>query len=156
MRSEPRLRGVWRILCGLTLVIAGCSDPLAPTANELQVNLMKWRSLGIGAYRYEYRLNCFCGGPGVEPVGIVVQDDSVVTATILETQEAVDTSALAGYPTIDDLFDVIAAAIEGKAHSIRAEYDTHYGYPTDVFIDYEKNAIDEEHGFFASQLQVIR
>jgi hypothetical protein len=124
----------------LTLVIAGCSDPLAPTANEMEANLMKWRSLGIGAYRYEYRVNCFCGGPGVEPVGIVVQD----------------TSALASYPTIDDLFDVIAAAIEGKAHSIRAEYDTHYGYPTDVFIDYEENAIDEEFGFFASHLQVIR
>ena len=47
------------------------------------------------------------------------------------------------YWTIDGLFELIAAA-EARHVEIRARYDSTAGYPTEIYIDYDKNLIGDE------------
>lgn len=109
------------LACVLISGAFACDDPIDPARDELNANRQLWRSQEIVSYRYEYRLNCFCGGPGSEPVAIEVSDGEVVRVTLTLTSEEVPTSQLSDYPT-------------------------------DVFIDFIENAIDEELGFIASGL----
>lgn len=109
------------LACVLISGAFACDDPIDPARDELNANRQLWRSQEIVSYRYEYRLNCFCGGPGSEPVAIEVGDGEVVRVTLTLTSEEVPTSQLSDYPT-------------------------------DVFIDFIENAIDEELGFIASGL----
>ncbi len=109
------------LACVLISGAFACDDPIDPARETLDANRQLWRSQEIVSYRYEYRLNCFCGGPGSEPVAIEVGDGEVVRVTLTLTSEEVPTSQLSDYPT-------------------------------DVFIDFIENAIDEELGFIASGL----
>ena len=99
------------IACALVSGAAACGDPIEPAREALNANRELWRSQEIVSYRYEYRLNCFCGGPGSEPVAIEVGDGEVVRVTLTLTSEEVPPSQLSDYPTIEDLF---VAAVEGR------------------------------------------
>ena len=131
---------------------AGCDDPAGPERDALNANRELWRSQEIVSYRYEYRLNCFCGGPGSEPVAIEVSDGEVARVTILERSEEVPPSQLIDYPTIEDLFETIEDWLSRDPHEVSTDYHAELGYPIDVFIDFIENAIDEELGFVASRL----
>jgi hypothetical protein len=59
---------------------------------------------------------------------------------------------LSDYPTIEDLFETLENWLSQDPHEVSADYHAELGYPTDVFIDFIENAIDEELGFVASGL----
>lgn len=138
----------------LAVLLPGCSsDPLGPHRGELEKNQEKWRAQGIASYTYDYRLNCFCGGPGIQPVRIEVREGEVVEVTLQETGEPVDPSTVDDFPTVEDLFGMIRNALEREPFRAEAAYDPLLGYPRDVFIDFEEWVADEEFGFVASDLQ---
>jgi len=47
------------------------------------------------------------------------------------------------YWTVDGLFELIAAA-QMRRVEVRARYDSAVGYPTEIYIDYDKNLIGDE------------
>ena len=55
-----------------------------------------------------------------------------------------------GYHTIDSLFDVIQDAITDEADQLTLSYDSEFGYPTNVAIDYNVSAIDDEYTLTAN------
>jgi len=136
----------------LVSIAAGCDDPTGAERDELNANRELWRSQEIVSYRFEYRLNCFCGGPGSEPVAIEVSDDEVVRVTLQETGEDLPASEASDYPTIEELFELIDNWLSLDPHEARTEYHDELGYPIDVWIDFIENAIDEELGFVTSGL----
>ena len=140
------------LACVLISGAFACDDPIDPAREALDANRELWRSQEIVSYRYEYRLNCFCGGPGSEPVAIEVGDGEVVRVTLTLTSEEVPVSQLSDYPTIEDLFATIEDWLSRDPHDVSTDYHAELGYPTDVFIDFIENAIDEELGFVASGL----
>jgi len=144
----------YRILIAGALMsgAVSCDDPTGPARDALNANRELWRSQDIVSYRYEYRLNCFCGGPGSEPVAIEVDDGEVVRVTLTLTSEEVPPSQLSDYPTIEDLFETLDDWLSRDPHDVSADYHAELGYPVDVFIDFIENAIDEELGFVASGL----
>ena len=46
---------------------------------------------------------------------------------------------------INGLFEVIQDAIDDEADQITVSYDSELGYPTNIEIDYNVNAIDDEY-----------
>ena len=48
---------------------------------------------------------------------------------------------------MDGLFDLLQSAIDENAYTISAKYHPELGYPTEVWIDYEQQSVDEELGF---------
>jgi len=47
------------------------------------------------------------------------------------------------YWTIDELFELIASA-RARGATVSASYDAQRGFPTEIHIDYDKNAIGDE------------
>ena len=47
------------------------------------------------------------------------------------------------YWTVDELFELIDAALRRGA-AVRASYDAERGFPTEIYIDYDTNAIGDE------------
>jgi hypothetical protein len=144
------------VMLGALATVAGCSDPLGPERDALEANRAKWASLGISSYRYEYALNCFCGGPGARPVAVVVQDGVVEAVSYPDSEEAVEPWEPADYPTIDDLFERVEESLDREPYKAWVEYDARYGYPADAYFDFEQNAIDEEFGFVVTEFVVAR
>ena len=48
------------------------------------------------------------------------------------------------FPSVEQLFDAIQDGIDRNADFIDVEYDFTYGYPTSVYIDYDRRVADEE------------
>ena len=156
MRNEPRSRTRLpfpSVLLGATalcLLAPGCSDdPIthADVRGRLTQARALWDVKGSDDYDFEFRWSCFCDPAHVALVRLTVVDGSVQSAIYLEDDTAVPADQLARYRTIDGLFDLIQGAIDGGADSITAEFDASRGFPTQVAIDYEFGAADEELGF---------
>lgn len=150
--TGPRLRAV--ALAVLTITATACESSTGPDESGLDRNRAKWEALGILDYGFEFQLNCFCGGLGIEPIFIEVREGEATNVVVLATGESLDPGDQP-VPTIDDLFLQMEEALSRDPHMFRAQYHPAMGYPMEVFIDFEKNAIDEEWGFTVRNLSVL-
>src|SRR5262249_48797285 len=99
----------------------------------------------LSHYRFELTVSCFCAFTQRMPLTIEVQGGKVVSMTYNDGSPVpeADRQIFASYETIDGLFNFTQDAIS-KADQIKVEYDSTYGYPSDVQIDFVKNAADDE------------
>lgn len=103
---------------------------------------------GPSDYAFTLRVGCFC--PYVGPLRIVVKDGEVKEVRQLdpvdggpETLQAwIDSQAM----TLDDLGDLVDRALR-EADDVDVTYDPTYGFPSDVYIDWYKDAVDDEIGY---------
>ena len=105
-----------------------------------------WNAIFIRDYEYVVRRDCFCGWGGLA-VRVTVLDDRVVALAVESTGEPISLAHASQYPTIDGLFARIQDALDGRAWEVEASYDSRYGFPTDIWIDYERRAADDEVGY---------
>lgn len=149
-RPAGTLTAVLLAATGGLILFSSCSDPVGPAWQDLRTNLERWDSRQVADYSFEYRLNCFCGGPGARAVMIVVRNGEVDAVSVID--DGSPGFDVGEYPTVDELFDRLGEALEREPHSVRASYDPHLGHPTSVFVDFEPDVADEEWGFEISGL----
>ncbi len=139
-----------------TFGLIACSD-LGPAEwqAELDANRARWDVAALTHYYIQEGRICECLPEAVRLATVEVQDGAVVSVIDVETQEPVSPEFRDGYLSVDQLFDVIQDAIDSGAHSIRVEYHVEYGYPFDLFIDYELAVADEEVGYEVTQLTFV-
>ncbi len=106
-----------------------------------------WRSAGLTSYEYGYRKYCECH-PDMPPETVVtVRGGQVVGVRHrpvgYDHEVPAEPRNFQYYWTVDGLFDLLAAAYERGA-KVRAEYDTSRGFPLEIHIDYDANAIGDE------------
>lgn len=146
-RASGQLRSWLRRghLFGVVLLTSTCSITLGPdTEYETRKQRTIWRAHQIDSYSVEVRRMCFCGWVGW--VTITVEQGEIVSKEPLEDPpEYAD--FLKYVPDIDGLFEIIVEAEERDADTIDVEWDAQYGFPSEVFIDYEENTADEEQAF---------
>ena len=154
-----RLAVRWIVFAATGLLLSACAsitdpDRLDGAAQDLAVNLRRWRDHGYVDYDYVVSNQCFCVLGGV-PVRVVVRGNQVVSALYASTGQPLAANVAGWYGTIEGLFAMIDRAIAARAASIRASYDQALGYPADVFVDYVTNAADEEAGFRVTSLTPV-
>jgi len=145
-RPLPGARFGW--LAALLLFAAtGCTDPTGslgvPGADRISAQRALWESQNIDDYTFETRRLCFCGFVGW--LEVTVEGGVVQSITVLE-QEDVPASVAEEYPTVDELFDILAEAVEKDAVRIDVTWHETLGYPETFYIDYSRNIADEELG----------
>lgn len=106
-----------------------------------------WRAAKLVDYEYGYRKYCACH-PDTPPETIVsVRDGKIVGVRHRPVDATNEVPARPGslgyYWTIDELFDLIDSA-QRRGAQVRASYDSQRGFPTEIHIDYDKNAIGDE------------
>ena len=136
------------ILIVMTLILAGCAamgSALGSQA-EIEQNNEKWQDAGISHYRYHLFISCFCVFVENMPLVIEVQDSKVVSMEYQNGNE-IDPSLLElfeKYATIDRVFAEVEAGLNGAADNVVVTYDPTYGFPTEVTLDFEEQAADDE------------
>ncbi|MEO0557979.1 MAG: DUF6174 domain-containing protein [Bacteroidota bacterium] len=123
-------------LLAVTLAFSGCSlFDSRPTYS------------GPSDYAFTLRIGCFC--PYVGPLRISVKDSNVIDVHQLgpvdggpTPQAWIDEQAM----TLDELADLVDRA-HRDADDVDVTYDPTYGFPTDVYIDWIRDAVDDEIGY---------
>jgi hypothetical protein len=143
-----RVHGILATLL-LSLFAGACGDEGTTGYDELLRNRALWESKNINSYEYRFQWICFCLAERTMPVRVTVERNRITRVTAMEENRDLDRRQFSEYHTIDGLFDLIADAYQ-RAEDVRIEYDPTYGYPTSVYIDYQKGVADEELGFTVS------
>ena len=133
---------------GVALVLPGClfSDDATTDAAALTAARARWSAAGIEAYTVQETVLCFCTCPPrftAEVAGGAVTGVSEVVPMPGQTDEQAAAAALTCARTVTQVFDLLATWVD-RADSFQVEYDPGLGYPTDVRIDPERQAADEE------------
>ena len=132
----------------MALALAACSAVAGASGNqsEIEQNKEKWQDANISHYRYHLHLSCFCVFVENMPLVIEVQNGEVVSMEYQNGNE-IDPSLLElfnKYATIDRIFAEVEAGLNGGADNVVVKYDPTYGFPTEVTIDVEQQAADDE------------
>ena len=131
--------------------LAGCSHPAQSSVDH---NRALWSGQRPAKYQFTFRWSCFCAPEYTEPVKITV-DNGQVTQVVPVTA-GMPISKTSDYRTIDGLFELIQAAVDRNADEIKATFDPTRGFPSNVSIDYQKQASDEEMAFTAQDLVILQ
>jgi hypothetical protein len=132
----------------LVVAAAACGDATGPESLQFVLNRAKWDAKGPNTYAFEYqRSSCECLPEMVQRVRITVVNGEVTTVTSVPTGEPVTRPAF--QITIDSLFAYLANTLQQDPYRMTIAYDAVLGYPTAVFVDYDRQMVDDEGGFSA-------
>jgi hypothetical protein len=131
------------LLATLAFVALG----LAAQPADLAAGRNAWRAAKLVDYEYGYRKYCACHPDSPPETVVTVHGGEVVAVRHRPVGSATEVQAearnLKYYWTIDELFELIESAQRRGAH-VRATYDPQRGFPTEIHIDYDENAIGDE------------
>jgi hypothetical protein len=106
-----------------------------------------WRRAALSDYEYGYRKYCACHPDSPPETIITVRKGEIVGVRHRPVDSTNEVPAKAGsehyYWTIAELFELIDSA-QRRGAVVRASYDAERGFPTEIHIDYDKNAIGDE------------
>jgi len=147
---------MFSIICVLILltVISGCRitvdpdpnpnpdpdpNPVNPIEQLYKQNLLKWQNQNLKSYDYVFQS---------------VQNNQIESIRWIETFAEVAEDRKTIFLSVEQIFELIKSAIDKDAATIRVNYDFSYGYPTNVYIDYDERIADEEVSIRSSFLEV--
>ncbi len=127
------------------------SIKLQPINNDVKTtfeeNYNLWLEHKIESYSIIFKRSCFCIPKVTYPARVEVEqsgDVQITHATYTKSGEPVPPEYLDSFLSIEETFELIGEAIKEKADIIRVSYDSQYGFPTEVFIDYSEIIADDE------------
>ena len=130
------------------LAVAACSSGAQASGEqtELERNQEKWRDANISHYQFNVHISCFCAFVQDMPLVIEVMDGEVVSMEYQSGKavEDMNRELFDRFATIDRIFAEIETDLAGAADKVTVTYDSTYGFPVDIVIDYVEEAIDDE------------
>ena len=147
----PLLRSA-RALLGAILILsplAACdsvtgTDDLSRAQSALDRNWDRFQRSAPLSYSYTVRVDCECPTDVTRPVTVWVDRGSIEYLLYEDTGRPVPLSYASSFPSVEQLFDAIQDGIDRQADFLDIQYDPTYGYPTSVYIDYDRRVADEE------------
>lgn len=122
----------------------GTSQGVPDTLGKLQAAEAKWRLKHPIGYTYTLQRNCFCAPEYRAPIDIRVYNGLVQEATTRPFSRPLPAERRSEALTVEGLFGLIREAINRNASSIAVNYESYYGYPVNISIDYDTRIADEE------------
>ena len=115
---------------------------------ELSRNKSKWQSANITSYNFDLNVGCFCVFRSLMPVKVEVRNGEVVSMTDVngDAISLTDPNSefILKYATMDRLFSELESDSVQKADKLTVSYDSTYGFPKEVAIDFIQQAADDE------------
>lgn len=110
----------------------------------------RWAEAGPDDYRMTLQRSCFCPSDWRGPFRVTVRDGAVVEATY--DGAAVDAERVV---TAEALLALLRDAYVRGADRVDAFYDSEFGFPTRLYIDYSALLADEEVGYEVTAFEPI-
>jgi hypothetical protein len=108
------------------------------------------RYTGPDDYAYTLTVTCYCILPG--PLRVTVRDGEVAGAERLAETDLPDAEGEG--TTLADLTALARRALR-EADRVDVTYDPTYGYPTDLYIDWDEGIADEEVGYTVTDFEAL-
>jgi len=143
------------LLAAVTAFGSACTRQETPE-QSLARHQRLWAAQNIASYQYQLQVSCFCPPAVTDPVIIKVRDGTAESVAYAATGMPAESQFFERYDTLDKLFQVINQALEGKAAEISVSYDETLGFPRQIYIDFVKEAVDDEIAYNVSGFQVTR
>jgi len=153
----------------LALALAGCAgeddvardEPAPAVSSSSEPAPLDEHDDGFApsTYSYTLRISCYCPYATV-PVRVTVEDDTVVDAVFergggrggaTRGEQAPELLRL----SIEDVLTAAEEARAAGAHEVTVEWPEDSEHPTEVYIDRNEMAVDEEVGYTISDLEVV-
>lgn len=119
----------------------------------LEENRQKWEDMNLESYQVTLTKSCFCFVHLQGNLHMTVHDGSIVEAYSGTTGVYLTEEEFGALLTIEEAFDYIELHLGYKHTSFVVNYDSYYGYPTEILIDKELLASDAGILFYFSDLQ---
>ena len=94
------------------------------------------------------------------PITIEVRDGEVVSMTasdgtlIPKTDPGYET--FSQYATMERIFTALEAGLSGDADKVTVTYDPVHGFPSEIYFDYIKDAVDDELSLMISEFEALK
>jgi hypothetical protein len=152
--DQRNARALVRLALGAALVVGGCGlfEPGSALQEDLTARRAAWENLGYSDYAFTVAVRCLCAAIVDVPTRVTVTADTISTLVVVSSGEPVPADLHRWYLTIDQLFDALQEAIDGRAEVIRVAYHPDLHYPTSAEISYSVARLAEEVGYAVSDL----
>ncbi|MFN8410924.1 MAG: DUF6174 domain-containing protein [Anaerolineales bacterium] len=140
----------------LTLILVACSAG----SSEFDQNFSKWEKANIKDYRFSLYIGCFCAFRNQMPLTVEVKNGEVISMTYSDGSIVTNTDpsfeTFSSYGTIDRIFSVLKAGQSGDADEVTVTYDTAHGFPSEIYFDFIKDAVDDEVSIQVSNFELLK
>jgi len=128
----------------LTLMTLGTACSQSADDHGLGSARTHWMNQLPSSYSFTWTQSCYCIPDMTRPIRITVASGQITSAVFADDQQAVGDPVRRNLQTIDGVFDKIQAALDQGADEVTVDFDPTRGYPRSVFVDYSRQAADEE------------
>lgn len=119
---------------------------------EVEANRLKWHTSSASTnYSFTLQGSCFC--PHQRAARVTVSSGQLSELVYVEDGTPVGLAETRNYSTIAELFDLIEAAVKKGADHVSVDWNSEFGYPNSITIDWLACAIDEEQYYLVSGFQ---
>ncbi len=133
-------------LLSISIVFISCnSDDDGGILTELTENRQLWESTQVTTYFWTENISCFCGGV-LERRLLVIGDNknSVEFDESLLSPGQTAEDILNDTNSVQEAFALIESIMNQNPASLIVEYDSQYGFPTLISVDFSENIADDE------------
>jgi Family of unknown function (DUF6174) len=127
------------------------------TIAEIERNRSLWQKSAIA--NYDFEANKYFYGVtspwGASPALIKVRNNQNISIEPVSKDSERNISSYKEFDTIDKFFDFIRETFEKGTH-VDVKYDKKYGYPKNIFIDFDYAVIDDERGISINKFKVAQ
>ena len=127
------------------------ATPTVSDPDSFQATLLRyqdrWERSGITDYDYTGAWSCFCPQEYLAEVAVTVRGGVVTSVEFAGEEFTVVLPLPERFVPVEELFALLQDAVRRNAARIEVSYDERYGYPTELFIDYDERMADEETRF---------
>ncbi|HSG44386.1 MAG TPA: DUF6174 domain-containing protein [Anaerolineales bacterium] len=145
------------LLLLLVFILTACSATGQGT--ELSRNREQWQDANITHYRFQLAVVCFCPVSGVMPLSVEVRDGEVISMQDVNGNDYPDGDPFGEfvlkYATMDRLFSELDTDSVREADKLTVSYDSTYGFPTEISIDFIELAMDDELGIYVTAFESL-
>ena len=145
------------ILFTLSVILTACSFG---SSSDLEKNRQIWQNSGITNYRFILNVGCFCVFRNQMPLTVEVQNGESISITYPDGTLVAETdpnyATFASHATIERIFSELEAGLAGGADEITVTYDSTRGFPSNIYFDYIKQAVDDELTLSISNFEVFK
>lgn len=139
----------------LMAALCSCEQNVANPQNESTPT--EWESLGIDDYEMDQRVNCFCVTPPANRLHkIRVRDDKIVSTVDLQDGRALPENDFAIFKTISELIEFVDYIDPDSVAVYDVRLDSTHGFPTFIYIDFDRRLADEEIGYETRNFHPLR
>jgi len=147
---------MYKYLLVFLAAAGGCSSATDPSdhAEALAVSRARWSGSGIANYQFTIARLCECTPETVGPVVVEVRGGEV-SERKYASGVTVDPQYADLFTDVPGLFDLIDEAIRRDAAGLAVRYNSAYGYPESIQIDWMAGAVDDEVSYRISDFTLM-